>query len=106
MQRAIGTLHEHFGNSRSATKIAINLKRCMGIKKVVIGSASTRVSAYRRKLILNKFVGMVSIQHPGPPVYFPAHAPPGRYIAPLYQGVFRGTVQLRSSIRRDLIGRK
>ncbi len=106
MKISIRTLHQHFRNAGSATKISIDLKRRMRIKEVVICSATSFICTYRRQLVLNKFIGMIAILHPCPPIDFPTHAPPGWYIATLNQCILSSTVKFRSAVRRYLVGRK
>ena len=62
MEVTIGTLHQHFCDTGSTTKIAIDLERRMRIKEIIIGAPASFISTNRCQLILYQFVGMVAIQ--------------------------------------------
>ena len=68
MNRSVVALEKHFGNTGCTAKIAVNLKRWMGIKKVRISSSTWSSIGLnsRRQLIHNQFIRMIPVQQPGP----------------------------------------
>ena len=61
MKVAIGTLHQHFGDTRRTTKIAIDLERGMCVKQIIIRASSTFIRADWCELILYQLVSMIAI---------------------------------------------
>jgi len=101
MNGTIVALEQHFGNTGGATEVTVYLEGRMGIKQVAVGAAFLGLIGHQAELIGQEFVGVVTIEQPGPEVDFPGHGPAGRGITPVSKGCFGGSDQFRGAIGRQ-----
>ena len=93
VHRTVVALHQHLGNARRATKVAVNLERRMRVEEVGIGSATA--IARGSELFGDEFIGTVAVEQSRPQAHLPTHAPSRGRVATIVQGVAHTLENLR-----------
>ena len=93
VHRTVVALHQHLGNARRATKVAVNLERRMRVEEVGVGSATA--IARGSELFGDELIGTVTVEQSRPQAHLPTHAPSRGRVAAIVQGVAHTLENLR-----------